>query len=153
MTTTARSAPATPADRPFGPFFLIAAFYDLLLGVAFFVAHKPIFGALGVAPPDQRSYVHLLSAFVAVQGLGYLLVWHQPRRNVDLVKVGTAYKAAYVGTALAYLLAGDLPHNVFAWFAVADVAFLVGFVRFLATVPRPTREQGRPAGLGARAGG
>ena len=121
------------ATRSFAPLFLLAAAYDLVLGVAFFFFYRPIFDALGVAPPENRSYVHLTAAFVAVQGLGYAFVWRNPQRNVDLVKVGVVYKAAYIGTALVYLLNGELLHNIFAWFAVFDVAFLVGFLRFLAT--------------------
>ncbi|MDQ3780085.1 MAG: hypothetical protein M3354_06030 [Chloroflexota bacterium] len=118
--------------RSFAWFFLVASIYDLLLGVAFFFFYRPIFDALGVAPPEDRSYLHLTAAFIAVQGLGYALVWRNPLRNVDLVKVGAAYKAAYIGTALVYLFNGELPHNLFAWFAVFDVAFLVGFIQFLA---------------------
>jgi hypothetical protein len=126
------SAATAAPTRAFARFFLAAALYDLLLGAAFFLFYRPIFKALDVPPPADRSYLHLTAAFVAVQGLGYLFVWRNPARNVDLVKVGAVYKAAYIGTALLYLLNGELPHNVFAWFAVCDVAFLVGFIRFLA---------------------
>ncbi len=126
-------APPFSTARSFSWLFLLAAAYDLGLGVAFFFFYRPIFDALGVVPPENRAYVHLTAAFVAVQGLGYAFVWRRPQRNVDLVKVGVVYKAVYIGTALVYLLNGELLHNVFAWFAVFDAAFMVGFLHFLAT--------------------
>ena len=125
-------------------FFLLAALYDLVLGIAFFLFYRPIFDALGADPPRDLSYVHVTAGFVAVQGLGYYFVWRNPLRNVDIVKVGAVYKLVYTAVALYYLVDGTLPHRVFAWFAVFDLIFLIGFVRFLATARSIATEQ-RPA--------
>ena len=133
----------TGTMRRFEWFFLLAALYDGVLGVAFFLFYRPIFDALGVDPPNHPSYVHLTAGFVAVQGLGYSFVWRNMLRNVDIVKLGAVYKFVYIAVAVSYLVSGQLLHNIFAWFAAFDVVFLVGFVLFLKmgqpiTAGRPT---------------
>lgn len=117
-------------------FFLIAAIYDLVLGAAFFVLYGPLFDALGIALPNNTSYIHLTAAFVFVQGLGYWFVYQDPEENRGIVKIGVAYKAAFSAVALYYLVIGQLLHPVFAVFGLLDVAFLIGFVLFLRE-PRP----------------
>ncbi len=148
MATRGTISPAAPAAAtPFRSFFLLAALYDGVLGLAFLVAFGPLYAALGAAPPADPVYLRLIAAFVAVQGLGYWFVARAPRRNVDLVKVGAVYKAAYIVVALLARAEGDLPHAVFAGFAAADAFFLAGFLLFL----RAVREQDpdRQGGEGA----
>jgi hypothetical protein len=112
-------------------FFLIAAVYDLVLGAVFFLLYDPLFAALGIALPNNISYIHLTAAFVFVQGVGYWFVFQDPDDNRGIVKIGVAYKAAFSGLAAYYWAIGDLLHPVFAVFGVLDVLFLVGFVMFL----------------------
>ncbi len=122
--------------RGFRALFLVAALYDLVLGAAFFLFFRSIFDALQVPLPNNTSYIHLTAGFVFVQGIGYWLVYRNMSRNVDLVRVGVVYKAIYSGVAFYYLAIGQLPGGIFAWFAVCDVLFLLGFVRFLFRVQR-----------------
>jgi hypothetical protein len=112
-------------------FFLVAAVYDLVLGAAFFFLYGPLFDVLGIALPNNTSYIHLTAAFVFVQGLGYWFVYQDPDENRGIVKIGTAYKAAFSALALYYLVIGQLLHPVFALFGLLDVFFLIGFVVFL----------------------
>jgi hypothetical protein len=121
-------------------FFAAAALYDAALGIGFFLLYKPIFKALGIRRPENSSYVLLTSGFVAVQGLGYFFVARDPRRNVDIVKVGAVYKFVYSALTLYYLTTGQLLHNIFAWFGALDVAFLVGFLQFLREAQQKTGE-------------
>ena len=136
MRTTRATTPTGPAFGPVRPLFLLAALYDGVLGAAFLFFLGPIFAALGAAPPDDPVYARLIAAFVFVQGLGYVYVALAPRRNVDLVKVGAVYKAAYIVVALLALGEGDLPHGLFAWLAAVDLLFLAGFLWFLAAAGR-----------------
>ena len=124
----------TGSMRFFRTFFLVAALYDLILGAVFFVFYGPIFTLLDAALPNSTSYIHLMAGFVFVQGVGYWFVYRNMLRNVDIVKLGVVYKAVYSLVAFYYLLIGQLPDAVFAWFAVFDVLFLMGFVRFLMLV-------------------
>ena len=128
----------------FKTFFLIAALYDLILGAVFFVLYGPIFSFLDIALPNSTSYIHLTAGFVFVQGVGYWFVYRNMLRNVDIVKLGVVYKAVYSLVSFYYLLIGQLPDAVFAWFAVLDVLFLIGFVRFL-MLARPMEIESQPA--------
>lgn len=111
--------------------FLLAAAYDLALGVAFFFLYEPIFEAIGMPPPSHVSYVHLSAIFVAVQGLSYLFVWQDPMANLGIVKVGIVYKASYTLLAVYYLAIGQLPSMFYAWFGLFDFLWLIGFALFL----------------------
>lgn len=111
--------------------FLTATLYDGILGAAFFFLYHPIYQFLGIQLPDNTSYIHLSAGLVFVQGIGYWFVYQNMLRNIDLVKVGVAYKGIYTLVAVYYWAMGQLLHTVFAWFAVLDVLFLTAFVRFL----------------------
>jgi hypothetical protein len=118
--------------------FIVAAAYDVLLGIGFFFLYGPIFAALAVPVPVNTSYIHISAAFVFVQGVGYWLVARNPDRNHDLVRLGVIYKGIYVAVALYELALGQLISDVFLWFAAFDLLFLVLFVDFL-------RRRGRAA--------
>jgi hypothetical protein len=117
------------------PFFLAAALYDLILGAAFFLLYGPLFEVLGIALPNNTSYIHLTAAFVFTQGLGYWFVYQDPLANRGIVKVGVVYKLMFSGLAAYYLAIGELLHPVFALFGGVDLLFLIGFVVFLREVP------------------
>ena len=120
------------AINRFKTLFLVAALYDAILGAAFFLFYEPIYRMLGAELPANASYLHLSAGFVFVQGIGYWFVFRDMLRNTDLVKVGVVYKVIYTGVVFYYLAAGQLPHATFAWFAVCDILFIVGFMWFLA---------------------
>ena len=111
--------------------FVVAAWYDLILGVVFLLFYGAVYSALGIALPETAAYLQLAAAFVIVQGIGYLFVAQNMDRNVDIVKMGAIYKAAYSAVSLYHFSQGTLPHGVFALFAVLDLVFLVFFIMFL----------------------
>lgn len=122
-------------------FFGVAALYDLILGAAFFFGYGPMFEMLGIALPNNTSYIHLTAAFVFVQGLGYWFVYQAPIANRGIAKIGVAYKFAFAGLSIYYFLIGELLHPVFLLFGLLDIGFLIGFVLFLrATVDRVPAE-------------
>jgi hypothetical protein len=118
------------------PFFLVAALYDAILGAAFFIFYNPLFHALGIALPNNTSYIHITTAYIFVQGLSYWFVYRDPIKNVDIVRVGIVYKVIYVGLTAYYLAIGQLLSSVFAWLAVTDLIFLTLFSRFVMQAPR-----------------
>jgi len=113
------------------PFFLVAALYDIVLGAGFFLLYEPLFEILGIALPNNISYIHLTAAFVFTQGLGYWFVYQEPMANRGIVKLGVVYKFIFSSLAAYYLAIGELLHPVFVVFGVLDVLFLIGFVLFL----------------------
>ncbi len=130
----------TTVERPvlsgWRTFFLVAALYDLVLGAVFVVVGEPILTAIGMALPPHIAYVQLVAVFIFVQGLSYWLAYRDPFANLGLVRVGVAYKAAYSGLALYYLVIGQLPSVFFIPWAVVDLLFLIGFVMFLRAASR-----------------
>lgn len=130
MNPTYRS-PDWPGWRSF---FLVAALYDLILGAVFMVFGEQILDAIGMALPPHVAYIQLAAVFIAVQGLSYGFVYRDPPANLGLVQVGVAYKLAYVGLALWYLVIGKLPSAFFIPWALIDVLFLIGFVLFIRAV-------------------
>lgn len=121
--------------------FLIAAIYDLALGVAFFFLYEPIFDWLGMPLPPHVSYIHLPAIFVTVQGIGYAIVAMEPLDNLGIVKVGIIYKASYAALAAYYLLTDQIPAMFFAWFGLFDFLFFVGFALFLRWAWRTTAQR------------
>ncbi len=128
--------PARPGLSGYRTFFLVAAIYDIALGVVFFFFYQPIFSALDLELPYNISYIHLMAAFVFTQGVGYWLVYRDPTANLGIVKLGALYKALYSALSAYYLVIGQLIHAIFAWFGLFDLLFLIGFLMYL-------REAGR----------
>lgn len=126
----------------FRGFFLLAALYDLVLGVAFFFLYPWVYGMLGISLPTEPAYLHAAAAFVFVQGIMYLLVYRDMDRNWDLVLVGAVYKTAYTGVAFYHWGMGTLPHPVFALFGFLDLGFLLGFIVFMRAFPRELALEG-----------
>ena len=116
------------------PVFLVAAVYNIGLGVAFTFLYKPILDVLDLAEPYNASYITLAAVLIAVQGVAYLFVWRNLAGNTDLIRVGIIYKAGYAAVALYYLAIGDLLHWVFFLFAVLDIVFLLLFVGALKAI-------------------
>jgi hypothetical protein len=124
----------TNADRQLSGwriFFLVAALYDMFLGVAFVLLGEQILGAIDLELPPHIAYIQLAAVFIFVQGFSYLLPFRDPLGNLGIVRVGVVYKVAYAGLALWYLAIGILPSPFFIPWAIIDLGFLVGFVLFL----------------------
>jgi hypothetical protein len=116
-------------EKYYRSLFMIAAAYDVLLGITFTFFPARAFDALGIREklPAFGGYFTLLGAFVLVIGIAYALIARGDLlRNADLILVGTLYKLAYSGTAFYYWSQGNLPHIAFAaLFGVADAVFFV----------------------------
>ena len=117
-------------DLLFKKFFLVAALYDLLLGIIFLTMYKQVYAYFGIALPNSPMYLLLAAAFVFANGVGYCFVYKNMYRNIDLVKLGVIYKAIYSITAVYFFLTGEA-HVIFFIFAILDAIFLLLFVSFL----------------------
>lgn len=120
-----------PRASGWRPFFVVAALYDILLGVAFLLFGEQILDWIGMDLPPHIAYIQIAAVFIVVQGLSYALVVPDPPANQGLVTVGIIYKAAYAGLAAWYLLVGQLPSAFFIPWAIIDLGFLAMFVLFL----------------------
>jgi hypothetical protein len=116
------------------PLFVVAAVYDLVLGLTYLLAYKPIFGRFGVGLPNHPGYVQLNAIFVAIFGVGFWFVARAPERNRDIIKLGVLLKLGYGGLVLSYYFMGDMPAMWVPW-AVVDLLFMVTFLAALRALP------------------
>jgi hypothetical protein len=112
------------------PLFLFAGLYDMVLGVAFFLAFKPIYERFTIPLPNHDAYVQLPAALIAIFGIGFWFVSRAPERNRDLITLGVLMKFAFSGIVLSYALRDAIPPM---WVPLAwiDVAFMVAFIAAL----------------------
>ena len=121
---------ANNKDAFFRGLFLVAAIYDLILGIIFFLYYKPVYAYFNIPLPVYPMYLQMSAAFVIAMGVGYYFIYRNLYRNIDLVKLGVVYKVAYSGLT-SYFYFTNLANIVFFWFAIFDAVFLALFVWFL----------------------
>lgn len=120
------------------PLFLVAAAYDLILGVAYLLAYPAIYARYGVALPNHPGYVQLNAIFVAIFGIGFWFVARAPERNRDIIKLGVLLKLAYAGVVLGYAFKGMMPMMWIPW-AIIDLLFMLAFLVALFALRAPAR--------------
>ena len=117
----------------FKSLFLVAAIYDLFLGLIFLFMYSAIFSFFNIPLPNYTMYLQLSAAFVIAMGVGYYFIYQNMTRNTDLVKLGVVYKTVYCSFAIYFFLKG-LAHIIFFWFAIIDLAFLLLFIWYLVEI-------------------
>ena len=109
--------------------FLIAAVYDIFLGIVFIFFYKLAFKLLGISEtlPEFGGYISLIGAFLFVIGVAYYLIYRGDLvKNRDLIMIGALYKLAYCAVAFFYFAIGEIPHVLFLWlFGVVDFIMFV----------------------------
>jgi hypothetical protein len=118
------------------PLFIVAALYDILLGLAFLLFYPAIYARFGVTLPNHPGYVQLNALFVIIAGVGFAFVARAPERNRDLIQVGILFKLAYAGIVFWYLARGMMPSMWVTW-AICDTLFFVVFLVALRALPKP----------------
>ena len=116
------------------PFFVIAAAYDLILGVVFLLAYPAVYRHFGVTLPNHPAYVQFAAAVVTIFGIGFWYVSRAPERNRDIIKLGVLLKLAYSIVVLGWWFRGRMP-VMWVPFAWIDIAFMVAFVATLRALP------------------
>jgi hypothetical protein len=109
------------------PLFIVAALYDLLLGIAALFFFKPLYNWFDITLPNHDGYVQWGAAVVVIFGIGFWLVAQAPARNRDIIKMGILFKVAYTATVLGHFFLGSVP-IVWVPFAWLDVVFCVLFI-------------------------
>jgi hypothetical protein len=121
------------------PLFVLAALYDIVLGLVLGIAFKPILTRFGIALPNHDAYVQLPAALVTIFGIGFWLVARAPQQWRGFIALGVLMKLAYAGVVLGHAAVGNMP-ALWTWFAWADLAFALAFVaawRALASATTP----------------
>ena len=120
------------------PFCRVCAIYDVVLGLLFLLAFKPIFTQFGVTLPNHPAYVQFAAAMVTVLGIGFWYVAQAPERNRDILKLGLLAKAAYTVIVFGYTLKGQMP-AMWLPMGVIDLFMFFGIIVALRRIPAPSR--------------
>lgn len=115
-------------------FFVIAALYDGILGLAFLIMPAKLFEWFKVTPPNHFGYVHFPAALLIIFALMFLVIAKAPIRNRNLIPYGILLKVSFCGVAGYHWLSGGVP-DMWKPFAVADLVFLVLFVLVYRSLP------------------
>ncbi len=120
--------------------FLIAAVYDLILGVVFTFFTASAFDLLGIPEklPEFPGYLTLIGAYLLIIGVAYYLIYKGDLyKNRDLILIGVLYKFAYCTITFYYFIVGDIPHILFlGLFGVVDVIMFVLMAECYLTVSK-----------------
>ena len=123
-------------EKGYRNLFLVAALYDFVLGFSFFLFWPFIFDHILKIPyPNYLAFYQAAAAFIFNMGIGFYFVYRNMYRNIDIVKVGIAFKLFYTGLAFFYVFVEKMPW-ILALFGFLDLIFIVFFVFFLRAVRR-----------------
>lgn len=117
-------------------FFVIAGFYDLILGFAFAFLWSKIYSWANVSPqflPGHSGYMNLLGLMVLIFGIGFLMVAANPVTMRAAAILGLLFKIAYVAVVIYYAVGIGLPTTLFLIFAIIDIGFALGIIFYLIT--------------------
>jgi len=121
--------------KPVRGLFLLAAIYDIVLGIVFGLFYVPVYQAYGVELPNHPGYVQLPAMFILSIGIGFLFVCRDPVRNRAVIVLGSLMKLAFSAIGIGYWYVGTIP-KIFIPFAIADVVFLFLFLWALGVTRR-----------------
>lgn len=124
--------------KVFQGYFWVVGIYDVILGGAFLLFYKSIYGALGITLANHPGYVYLPSLFLISGGIGEFLIAKNPLRNVDLVVVRLLMKLSFVLVVFYYQFKTGIP-LVFTIIAGLSV---IGILKNLAFLSWAKSEQG-----------
>lgn len=107
--------------------FGIAALYDGVLGVGFFLLPRWIFDVAAVTPPNHFGYVRFPAALLVVFAAMFLAVALDPRGQRNLIPFGAMLKVSYCLVTFYYWARSDVP-TMWKPFAIIDLVFLASFI-------------------------
>ncbi len=107
--------------------FLIAALYDIILGLVFGLLFKTVYTAFGVELPNHAGYIQLAAAYIFTFGVGFYLVYKDPVKNQAIIVLGVLMKLLFVVVVFGHLLIDSVP-AFYIPFAIIDILFLLLFL-------------------------
>ncbi len=115
--------------------FVIAGFYDFVIGLAFLFLGSRLFDASGVPQPAHWAYIQFGALMLMVFGIMFCAVAYHPVANRNLIPYGILLKFSYTGLCAYYWITTDCP-MLFKPFAVIDAIMLVLFFIVYKKLPR-----------------
>lgn len=106
--------------------FWLAALYDSVLGILFFIVPQRMMVAAHVPADMHPGYLQFPAALLVVFALMFAAIALHPTANSNLIPYGILLKVSYCSVVFRYW-AVDQVAPLWKPFAIADAAFLVLF--------------------------
>ncbi|MFM9865877.1 MAG: hypothetical protein ACKVRO_19965 [Micropepsaceae bacterium] len=116
-------------------FFWVALGFNLLAGLPLLLAPDLMMTSLGVPVPADLLFHRVTGLLVACFGVLYAFVAHDAVRFRPLVWLGIVGKGGVVALFTEAYVSGRIPFQAYA-VSLGDLAFVAGFILFLATTGR-----------------
>ncbi len=108
-------------------FYVIAALYDGVLGVAFLLFPAAIYAMYAVEPPNHMAYVQFPALLLIVFATMFFQISKDPAKNRGLILYGCGLKVSYCSMVFGYMATSGVP-AMYVPFAYADLVFLALFI-------------------------
>ncbi len=108
------------------PFYIVAAFYDGILGAAFLIAPLAIFHAVQIPPPNHIGYVQFPACILVIFAYMLFNIARDPLANRSLIIYAVLIKLSYCLVVFPHWLAGQMPW-IWVPFAFFDLIFMIIF--------------------------
>ena len=119
--------------------FVVAALYDGILGLTFFLFWSWPYRLFEVTPPNHPGYVQFPALLLVVFAAMFYRISRDPVAHRDLIAYGIGLKVAYISLVFGYQLTTGVPAMWIPW-AWIDLVFLVLFAA-ARTAPSPDQNR------------
>ncbi len=119
-------------------FYIIAALYDGVLGVAFLLFPAAIYAMYAVEPPNHMAYVQFPALLLIVFGAMFFQISRNPAKNRELILYGCGLKVSYCSMVFGYMATSGVP-AMYVPFAYADLVFLALFIMTYRSLGEPAQ--------------
>lgn len=102
--------------------FLVAAIFDITLGIIFALFFKRVYNSFGYPLPNHDAYVQLPALYVLIFGIAFYLVYRDPVQNRAIMPVGILMKLAFSAVCLGHMFFGAVA-SFYIPLAVIDLIF------------------------------
>ncbi|MBM2831550.1 MAG: hypothetical protein HW414_602 [Dehalococcoidia bacterium] len=110
-------------------FFLVAALYDIILGIVFGFLFKPVYIVFGAELPNHDGYIQLIAFYVLTFGICFYLAYRNPQLNRQFAILGVLMKISFATVVFGHFIADTIPlPQVFITLAVIDLLFIPFFI-------------------------
>ncbi len=108
-------------------FYVLAALYDAVIGLAFLLFPAAIYAMYAVEPPNHMAYVQFPALMLIIFGAMFFQISKNPAKYRGLILYGFALKVSYCSMVFGYMATSGVP-AMYVPFAYADLVFLALFI-------------------------
>ncbi|HOW87349.1 MAG TPA: hypothetical protein PKV84_01660 [Candidatus Omnitrophota bacterium] len=96
-------------EKLYKVYFWVVGVYDILLGGAFLLFYKAIYGFFNITPANHPGYIYFPAAVIVAGGIGEFLIAKNPLCNTDLVIVRLLMKLSFAVIIFYYFFKQSVP--------------------------------------------